>query len=160
MNKVSILRGISGTGKSTFIAREFPTAIVVSADHYFIKDGVYTFNKEKLGAAHATCFRKFTEALNMNKPLVVVDNTNLSTGEMRKYVETAQSRGYEVEILTIKCDPEVAAARNAHSVPRENILKMHEKLQRAQLPAEWPHFILESSATLYQDKKNFNNTTA
>lgn len=154
MNRVILLRGISGTGKSTYQKREFPDAIVCSADHFFLKkDGSYVFAKERLGLAHKVCFDKFSTAVEEQKPLIVVDNTNLSTSEIKKYVETAQKAGYDVEILTINCNPDIAAARNAHQVPKDTVIKMSEKLGRVQLPADWKHYQVDSSSVPYSERK-------
>jgi predicted kinase len=137
MNKVRILRGISGSGKSTYTRANYPNAFVVSADHYFIKDGIYTFDVAQLGTAHSTCFRKYIEALQDELPLVVVDNTNTTAWECSPYVQGAAAFGYESEIITLDCEPDVAAKRNVHGVPRKNVLDMYRRLIKNKLPPFW-----------------------
>jgi predicted kinase len=136
--KVIVLRGIPGSGKSTETSK-YPDAYTVSADHYFIgKDGVYRFDMNKIASAHGQCKAKFEAALKAKKPLVIVDNTNTTVKELKFYVETAKTFGYEIEIVRIECDPKVAAKRNVHGVPEASILKMAERLTSSKLPADYP----------------------
>jgi predicted kinase len=69
--------------------------------------------------------------------VIVVDNTNLTALEMAPYVSLAMAYGCPVEIITVKCDPEVAAKRNRHGVPLAAIKGMAARLQQRQLPAFW-----------------------
>lgn len=52
---ILILRGTNSAGKSTFanlIKSFYPETIICSADDYFIKNGIYEWEKEKIGHAH------------------------------------------------------------------------------------------------------------
>ena len=60
--KMFIMRGISGSGKSTkareIMAKENScgnAAIICSADDFFMASGKYKFDASKLGQAHAWC---------------------------------------------------------------------------------------------------------
>jgi predicted kinase len=138
MNQVIVLRGLPGSGKSTLIEREFPKAVVVSADHFFINlAGKYCFDPSKIGEAHAACFRRYILLLQTIKPeLVIVDNTNTSEVEIAPYMLGAAAFEYEAKVVTVSCDPKVAAARNTHGVPEEVVLKMNVSLQKP-LPPWW-----------------------
>ena len=136
--KVIILRGVPGSGKSTQ-TKKYPDAYIVSADHYFMDDkGVYRFDMAKIGAAHGQCKGRFEAALKALKPLIIVDNTNTTVKELKFYVEAAKTAGYEVEIVRIDCDPEVAAKRNVHGVPKSSIFKMAARLAASTLPNDYP----------------------
>lgn len=136
--KVIILRGVPGSGKSTE-TKKYPDAYIVSADHYFIgKDGIYRFDMDKISAAHGQCKSKFEAALKDKRPLVIVDNTNTTVKELKFYVEAAKNAGYEVEIVRIDCDPEIAASRNVHNVPKSSVLKMAQRLAASKLPEHYP----------------------
>lgn len=89
---VIILRGCSGSGKSTHAAAELATAVkdksaVFSADAFFMKEDGYKFDPAQLGTAHATCLRLFTLSLIENKYdndfTLIVDNTNTTGTEWR-----------------------------------------------------------------------------
>jgi len=148
--KVYIMSGISGAGKTTEaerIAKHYGTSpITVSADRYFVKnDGKYKFNAAELPQAHAYCLLKFTEVIYGSysgqwlgyTAAVIVDNTNLTTVEMAPYVALAMACGCEVEIVTVHCDPKVAAERNIHNVSASTIERMDKALRFRELPPFW-----------------------
>lgn len=137
-NRVVILRGISGSGKSTYTAKHCKGAKVVSADNYFTEvlgEGkAYKFDASKLGEAHRWCMEKFVRAIThidpiARAPFVVVDNTNLALWEFMGYVQVAQAMGYEVEIVRMDTPPHVAAARNVHGVPANKVEDMARRFQ-------------------------------
>lgn len=138
--RVVILRGIPGAGKTKYAQKYFPTATRVSADDFFLKpDGTYVWNARLLGAAHRDCLRRFRRALKAGDPLIVVDNTSIRPREIRPYVKAAEAAGYDVEIVTLLCDPAVAIARGTHGVPGTKVEQMARALNDVHLPAEWKH---------------------
>jgi len=147
MQSVKVLCGVPGSGKSTYAAKHFPGAMVVSADQYFMKDGEYCFNPKKLPEAHAECLKAFVNLINpplgTNFPVytLVVDNTNITVAEIAPYAALALAYGYELEIVSLSVLPEVAHARNIHKVPLESIKRMAQKMDEEQrrLPPWWPH---------------------
>lgn len=132
------MRGVPGSGKSTYIKNNCEGAVIASADNFFMKDGVYNFNIKLIGRAHDFCFATFNKALAAKSPLVVVDNTNVKPRDFKRYVEGAQAAGYEVQIVRVLCDPAKAASRNVHNVPAEIVHRMYRELTESKLPAEWP----------------------
>jgi len=143
--KVIILSGISGSGKSTFAARDYPGFKLFSADHFFLKEGQYKFDPSKLGHAHADCFFKFIEFIRSdNTALALVDNTNTTVEEISPYMLGSQAYGYEAEIVTISCDVETAAARNTHGVPPSAVWNQYNRLRNRKLPPWWKHSIITS----------------
>lgn len=127
MNRVIIMSGIPGSGKSTYIVNNLWNAYVCSADHHFISEnGEYKFDHTKLGAAHAACMAKFDRLIDEQRAEIVVDNTNLHWRDFSYYVIEALARGYKVEVIHIKCDLETAA-RNVHSVPAGSLARMAAK---------------------------------
>lgn len=118
--------------------------MIVSADDYFMRDGVYKFDINLLQNAHAACFRRFmgrleegqiervvilsgvpgsgktTVARRLDGPTtLIVDNTNISAWQIAPYYLGAQSHGMgiAVEVMRVLCPPEVARARQTHDVP-------------------------------------------
>lgn len=140
METVIILCGISGSGKSTRVAKCYPDATVCSADHYFIVKGEYKFNPALLPDAHGACLRSFVSALMRSEKLIVVDNTNSTIPEVAPYAALALAFGYNLKIEILKTDVETAAKRNLHGVPKETITKMAERLEtlKESLPPWWP----------------------
>lgn len=133
--KVTILRGISGSGKSTYAKENYPDAAICSADDYFMVDGEYKFDFTKLSEAHGTCFAKANQTL-MHGQNVVVDNTNTQVWEMSPYVLLAQSHNAEIEIILLDCPASVATVRNTHGVPLTAVERMAERMEEP-LPF-WP----------------------
>jgi predicted kinase len=99
-----ILRGLPGSGKSS-VARvmvsQFNSVTVVSADDYFMKDDVYSFDGSKLKEAHKQCQEQFIASKNQ---IIVVDNTNVSPHEYKFYIDT----GYKQGRLIILVEPDAA----------------------------------------------------
>lgn len=152
--KVKILCGISGSGKSTYVSKHFPNAVVCSADHYFIRQGTYSFNSNRLGEAHAECLRKYVQELQMialeldskglrlnfcEEKIVVVDNTNTSIAEVAPYVALANAYGHDCEVIILQEDPVVAHKRNQHAVPLKSVMGQFDRLRSLEnsIPRHW-----------------------
>jgi NEDD4-binding protein 2 len=126
MKKCYIIRGLPGSGKST-LAKKLAgeSGKIHSTDDQFIVEGVYVFDPKKLGINHEKNFNNFKKSLEMGVDPVIVDNTNTQKWEYKKYVDLAESMGYQVEIQCVPhIDPVLAAKRNTHGVPEEAIRKM------------------------------------
>jgi predicted kinase len=109
--KVTILRGISGSGKTTWAKTHAPNATIVSTDDFYIVDGVYTYDANKIEENHRKAFRLHLDSLAAGKEWIVVDNTNVHAWEYSPYVLAAGAYGYEVELLTFVCSAEVSLSR-------------------------------------------------
>lgn len=130
--KVTILRGISGSGKSTWVKQNAPEAVVASADHFFLQaNGTYVFDAEKLSEAHISCFRTFLEAAQNRVPHIIIDNSNIFAWEISPYVIAGTALAYTVEVLTLECDPEIAIQRKSWVRP-DKVRRMAEHLEREQ----------------------------
>jgi len=116
---VIIMRGMTGSGKTSIVKRLFKMAIVCSADRWFEKRK-QRWNPRFLEEAHEACFSDFLEALANQVPLIVIDNTNLKEKDYGDYVDDALEAGYRVTFFHVMCDPEVAAERSKH---RDHILQ-------------------------------------
>lgn len=136
--KLILLRGPSGTGKSTIASflertssaqnshiREY--AARFESDQFFTgEDRVYRFNIGKLKVAHQWCQLATERAMFLQTPLVIVSNTFISHWEMERYLELAEEYRYEVQIIRSPgpWSPELSARRNKHNVPLD-VLKRH-----------------------------------
>lgn len=144
--QVIILRGIPGCGKSTYAKNMFPEAVVVSADNFFLKEGVYHFNGSDLPKAHQACWLAFYEAVQRKEPLIVVDNTNTAVADIASYVLPAEANGYTVKILTLVCESAIAASRNIHGVPLGSVERIQKKLNEETIliPPRWTHETIQT----------------
>lgn len=160
MKKCLIMRGLPGSGKTTWIKnffntiklgewisdlaghRDFPEKqmVVVSADDYFMVNDKYLFRPEVLKLAHKQCMERFMKACAEEKELVIVDNTNSSVWEMSPYVAVADVFDYEVTIMQMITSITTCVARRANSdkdVPPHLIGAMQERMARELIPLHW-----------------------
>lgn len=142
MKKVLIYSGFPGSGKSTH-AKQSKSDKIHSADNFFLDmDENYNFDPERISDAHKWCFRQFLADIEYyakfpDDAIICVDNTNISAWEISPYLMVAVSHGFEVEIVEIHCDPEVAFKRQTHGVPKKSFDSMVHRFQNRHLPPWW-----------------------
>lgn len=123
MKKLYIIRGLPGSGKSTF-AEVFLKVDPWEADDYFLgPDGEYDFDFSLLGQAHSWCMSSVIEDMAKGTPCVCVSNTFTQLWEFQSYLAAAKVAGYEVEVYVTTNDFE----NNVHGVPPEAIARMRAR---------------------------------
>jgi len=132
LKKVYILRGVSGSGKSSFVKKFLPKNVIIhSTDKFFYKGKRYVFNLKKLSFYHQKNFDNFLENLKKGKKVIVIDNTNLLCEFVRPYIETAKKYGYKVILVDfIPRGREFHYKRNIHNIPLKvisNQIKNYKK---------------------------------
>ena len=136
---LTIMRGLSGSGKSHYIAKHYPGAtpfkwspegwspVVVSADHFWQGDGgEVEFDFSRIGEAHADAHVKLLKAMRAGVDHIILDNTNIRLWEFALARELADLFGYEVRAVTLHdagLTDEELVERNRHDVPLEVIQK-------------------------------------
>jgi len=101
-----VLCGVQASGKTTLYRDRFlATHVRISMDLLRTR-------------ARETAF--LTLCLETHQPLVV-DNTNPTPAERRRYVEPARAAGFRVIAYLVEVDPSVALARNAERAGRARI---------------------------------------
>ncbi len=147
MTQIIIMRGLPGSGKSTWIREFHPDAKVCSADNYFIgEDGIYRFDGSKLAEAHGKCLRDYVELVTKSDNLpetIAVDNTGTRTWEISPYYTLAEAYGFDVKVVYLKCEPKFAHSRNVHGVSCEQVGKMNQRLVLEDPPKHWNIEIIE-----------------
>ena len=124
-----IVRGIPGSGKSTFA--ESLGCPYFEADMFFMKDGVYTFEGSKIKDAHAWCQNQVEEAMKFNEETHGLDNSEIAVSntftqewEMEPYYELAKKYGYTVFSLIVE---NRHRGVNDHGVPEEKLEIMKQR---------------------------------
>jgi len=130
-----IIRGVSGSGKSTFakkiVGHDF---LVCEADKYFIdkETGEYKFDFSKIKDAHKFC--QDTVETYMKDSLVndqfyreiAVANTFTQEWEMEPYFKLAKEYGYTVFSIVVE---NRHGGVNQHGVPEEKLEQMRNRFE-------------------------------
>lgn len=138
--QIIILKGLPGAGKS-FLAKQILdqateaglTCRIHAIDDQFIINGEYKFDIKKFGYAHSENQRLVRESVNEGVDIVIVDNTNLTSGEIRPYAEIAKEFDYIIQFMEPdtewKDNIEVLKEKNVHGVPQESYDRMLRRYQ-------------------------------
>lgn len=145
------MRGISGSGKSTYAKKLYNDEIknlgdrqnisanetknlniisICSSDDYFMINGEYKFNYEMLNEAHNSCLRKFLDVVHHSEiRVIIVDNTNTQTWEYAPYSAIAKAFGCELIIVEVQRDILDCINVNQHKVPANSIKAQYERFE-------------------------------
>jgi len=138
---VDIMRGLPGSGKSFWAKVRMSQAkgvgVIVSADNYFMRDGVYTFNPSRITEAHDDCLGRFIKAVDKGNDYITVDNTNIHAWEIAPYYRLAEHYGYSVQVVQVNTPLTTCMKRQTHGVPELTMGMMYANLQREVLPKYW-----------------------
>jgi predicted kinase len=112
-----ILRGLPGSGKSTFA--EVIGGTICCADDFMVdKDGNYFFDNKKLKYCHQKCFEKAKKAIEENKWNVVIANTNIQQWEWKKYESIAKENDYKIFHIIVE---NRHGSENVHGCPKDKV---------------------------------------
>ena len=130
---LTLVRGLPGSGKSTFantITNEFS---VCEADKFFYdKEGNYNFDATKLTDAHQWCREQVEIRMKDNGvnpqfyPEIVVSNTFTQEWEMEAYYKLAEQYGYKVFSIIVENRHEGV---NQHGVPADKLEQMKNRFE-------------------------------
>jgi predicted kinase len=113
-NELVLIRGLPGSGKTT-MAKVMDGYVHLEADQWMTDaDGNYSFDADKLSAAHEAC-RAATQAALAAGQNVVVSNTFVERWEMQPYLDM----GYPVRVLEA-----IGNFESDHAVPPDVIDEM------------------------------------
>jgi len=128
---LTLVRGLPGSGKSTFANLITNKFSICEADLFFYdKEGNYNFDGSKLKLAHVWCFNQVRIRMEDNKlnpqfyPEIVVSNTFTQEWEMEKYYELAEEYGYKVFSIIVE---NRHGGINQHGVPAEKLEQMKNR---------------------------------
>lgn len=120
-----IVRGLPGSGKSTF-ANLLGTKAICTADDYHTHKGVYNWTPEKVKDAHAWCQRKARRFMKARVERIVVANTSTQEWELAPYYDMARKAGYKVFSVIVENRHN---GQNIHNVPEETLEKMANRFE-------------------------------
>jgi predicted kinase len=128
-----LVRGLPGSGKSTFATHIWNDYAVCEADKFFYdKEGNYNFDGTKLKEAHSWCKNEVETRMidHQNNqqyyPEIAVSNTFTQEWEMEDYYKLAEKYDYKVVSLIVENRHN---GKNQHGVPNEKIEQMRNRFQ-------------------------------
>jgi hypothetical protein len=119
-----LLRGLPGSGKSTLA--QTIGGEQVEADQYFMVQGKYQFQPEKLKQAHEWCRNQVQDWMFLNVPLIVVSNTFTQEWEMEPYFQLGEKFGYRVSSVIVE---NRHFGQNSHGVPADKLDAMRKRFE-------------------------------
>ena len=146
MKRVFLMQGCSGSGKSTIVeALEYAFGVeevvaVVSADHYwYLNDSSkYDFKVSELGKAHRWAQTNAKKYMEKETPTIIIDNTNINQRSAQPYIDMAKEYGYEVRVVRVDCNIDVAKKYNSQRsedriIPEHVIDRQYNSIERVEL---------------------------
>ena len=128
-----LVRGLPGSGKSTFATHIWNEYAICEADKFFYdKEGNYNFDASKIKDAHAWCKNEVEVRMKDHQinqqfyPEIVVSNTFTQEWEMEDYYKLAEKYGYKVISLIIE---NRHGGKNVHGVPDDKLEIMKNRFE-------------------------------
>lgn len=124
---IYLIRGIPGSGKSAFAA-DLSMGIypVFEADQFFMKEGVYEFDRNRLGAAHKWCQESVESSMKHGDEKIFVSNTSILWRDMKPYYDLASTYEYRVYSCVVE---NRHSGVDVHGVPEETLVRMEQNLR-------------------------------
>jgi predicted kinase len=127
-----IVRGLPGSGKSTFARSIAKPYQIFEADQYFMKKGKYKFDAKKLKEAHDNCRQRVVRRMRKNLfnstlfRTIVVSNTFTQDWEMKFYRCVGKRYGYKVHTIVVENRHKGV---NVHGVPEDKLQVMENRFE-------------------------------
>jgi predicted kinase len=128
-----LVRGLPGSGKTSFATNIWNEYAVCEADKFFYdKEGSYNFDPTKIKEAHAWCKNEVETRMKDHQlneqyyPEIAVSNTFTQEWEMKDYFDLANTYGYKIVSLIIE---NRHGNKSIHNVPEETMDKMKNRFE-------------------------------
>ncbi len=125
--KLYLIRGVSGSGKSSFVKSLMDKkSVSLSADDWMVTKGKYAFSKNRLPIVHRICLDQTEKKMNSRVEKIFVHNTFTTSKELKPYYKLAEKYGYDVHSIVME---NRHGGQNVHDVPEDTIVSQKQKFQ-------------------------------
>jgi len=125
MKTLILLRGLPGSGKSTFA--QTLNCPVFEADMFFVNSqGVYNFDFTRIKDAHSWCQEMVEDHMFNQHEKIAVSNTFTQEWEMKPYYDMAKTYGYNVFSIIVENRHD---GENVHGVPADKLEVMKNRFE-------------------------------
>lgn len=104
MKTLYIIRGCSGSGKSTFaetLCKAF-NGCRVEADDFMYENGEYVWKAEKLASAHRYVYDFVKKRMQCGIGPIIISDTNVKSRDLQIYLDMAELFHYKVVSLVVE----------------------------------------------------------
>lgn len=123
MKELFIIRGVSGSGKSSFADRL--GGLVLENDQFFFDDnGNYSYDRSKLNHANAKCIEDMVSAMTRNESRIVIVGSLTTEEELQPYLNWATEYDYRVHVATVE---NWTGKTSTHNVSEDELAKQEEE---------------------------------
>jgi len=144
MKTLLLLRALSGSGKSTLarkLENDYGTKAVICCNDdylYYGKEKIlenYDWTPDGAHNGFLACFDKFKSAINDNKELIIIDNTNIRKRDIKDFIQVGAESSYEIILHSITgFSANDSFNNNIHKVPFEICLKKFRAFKACENP--------------------------
>ncbi|MDO4431054.1 MAG: hypothetical protein Q4B95_07165 [Lonepinella koalarum] len=137
MKKLIIVRGHSGSGKTTFalnkiseFLQQYPQADIfhIENDHFLMENGQYCWTEERFKRAKKLAWEKLQKAFHIVEKssrdiLIIISNVGVNVAEIDRTLARAKALNMQTEIYRM-----TNFFQNQHNVPVEIVQSMYQSL--------------------------------